>query len=741
MINELDVIDWSSMTHAYGPADEIPGWLRAMASPYAAIREDGLSHFYSAVHHQGDVYASTTASLPFLFALADDPVTPDRASIVHLLVSIGRHAVERCENVCIDGPDCTDEPEYTDGPDYAGSAVVVRERADSFAAYASDDDPLVRRAAVEGLGLFIDDAGRAAALLRDRMSAEDGVRERLPVVEAMATLALRVPDAKETATAWFGGLAGDTENDPAVRLAALVQRARCAPERIGGDLVPEAIGLLRRITFAPPRAQGREATGPGPAGSEPGSATEPGSGAEPGSGDCQCQTAPTPTPATVPAPAPAPPAAAPDVPPQIAAAFEDLARYNRVHSPATSLLRTLHEVLDFRVPERTALLTEQLGSPDPGIRHDAIRMAKDVMTSWRGDHSALLVRVAEGLDPGDPYTAAEVAETLGSLTPIAEAAREALAAYVAAQRTTYGPEVWATPNPQVRRAHQRAVMALARLGDRRALPCLLTALDKGVDTWRAVHVAGSLPEAAEELVPRLCRELGRAELPTSGHDMGTSALLSALGRLGDPAAVPVIAETVTAAARHGQWRIAAFALNALAALGPAAAPALDVVRTVTRADDPDVRVAAATALWAAEGSPDEVVPLLEDLLDSFRHHEAADALGRIGPPASRVLPRLRDMLTAGYEWTRVHAATALWDIGGPDESPVVVRTLLDAWRKNGATANHAMACLDRMGPAAAPAVPFVRAQLALARRGDWLLGVEKDEELQRVARAFLARLG
>ncbi|MFD6552014.1 hypothetical protein [Streptomyces sp. NPDC058398] len=162
---------------------------------------------------------------------------------------------------------------------------------------------------------------------------------------------------------------------------------------------------------------------------------------------------------------------------------------------------------------------------------------------------------------------------------------------------------------------------------------------------------------------------------------------------------------------------------------------------MTRADDPDVRVAAATALWAAEGSPDEVVPLLEDLLDSFRHHEAADALGRIGPPASPVLPRLRDMLTAGYEWTRVHAATALWDIGGPDESPVVVRTLLDAWRKNGATANHAMACLDRMGPAAAPAVPFVRAQLALARRGDWLLGVEKDEELQRVARAFLVRLG
>ncbi|MEU9135199.1 hypothetical protein AB0D33_04355 [Streptomyces sp. NPDC048404] len=36
---------------------------------------------------------------------------------------------------------------------------------------------------------------------------------------------------------------------------------------------------------------------------------------------------------------------------------------------------------------------------------------------------------------------------------------------------------------------------------------------------------------------------------------------------------------------------------------------------------------------------------------------------------------------------------------------------------------------------------LVRAQLALARRGDWFLGAERDEELQRVGRAFLVRLG
>ncbi|MFE0627561.1 HEAT repeat domain-containing protein [Streptomyces sp. NPDC058864] len=691
---ELDAIDWASMHHAYGTAAEVPAWLRELASPDAETRGKALSHFYSAVHHQGDVYASTTASLPFLFALADDPATPDRAAIVRLLVSIGAHAVERC------GYD------YADGPDHKGSAVVVRERAESFVSYACDDDRQVRRAAIGALGLFVDDADRAAALLRDRLPAEDGIDERLAVVETAATLALRLPEARDAVSVWLGALAADTEADPPTRLAALVHGARCDPGRIGAGTVPEAVGLLRQSTPAPAPGTGDEAAG---------CAT----------GKCRCA-------------APGAPAAAQNVPPQVAAAFEDLDRYNRVHSPVTTLLRNFHEVLDSRVAERTALLTEQIGSPDPATRHDAIRMAKELMGSWRGDHTALISRLGGCLLPGRPYTAAEAAEVLGALSAIAEPARDALAAYVTAQRDTYGPEAWATPHPLPRRAHQQAVMALARLGDPRALPCLLTALDGGVDAWRAVQVAGHLDFAADRLVPRLCGQLAGVDVSAEWQDMSTNALLSALARLGDPAAVPVIAETVTAAARHEQWRITASALDALAALGTAAAPALDTVRGLARADDPAVQVAAAATLWAADGDPSAVVPLLDGLLDSHRDHAAADVLARIGPPAAPALPRLRSMLTADYEWTRVHAASALWDIGGPAEAPVVVRTLLAAWQQNGATSNHVLACLGRMGTAAEEALPQVREELTRTRRSGRFGSVEHDEELQRTCRAFLA---
>ncbi|MGW8776517.1 HEAT repeat domain-containing protein [Streptomyces sp. NPDC055796] len=703
MINELDSIDWSSMSHAYGPADDVPVWLREMASSDPGIRDKALSHFYSAAHHQGDVYPCTAASVPFLFDMAEDPATPDRASIIELLVSIGRESMDRDVDAVYTSPDGTESTAHVD------SATLMCERADAFIRYAADPEPPVRRAAIEGLGLFLDDGDRAVEILCGRLPAESGIVERLLVVSTMADLALRLPAAHAAATAWLDTLADDTRSSPDIRLAALVHRARCAPQDIGRDVVPSAIGLLRQLTAsAPESAPGEEAC-------------------RPGSAECACTAA-------------SEPPAAQDVPPQVVAAFEDLERHNRVHAPTTSLLGTFHATLDARVPERNALLAEQLRSPDRATRHDAIRMAQDLILAWRGDHAELVMLLADRLLPEDPYTAAAAAESLGSLAPVSEPAREALASYVAGHRAAHGSDVWATPKPLLRRAHQEAVLALARLGDLRALPDLLTALDGDVDAWRAVQVAGRMRPAAGELVPRLTRCLAGVDFSRQWPGMGAAALVSALAALRDPAAVPAITDAVTAAVRHEEWRIAASALDALASFGVAATSALEVVRPLADAQDVDVRVAATAALWELEGDTESVVPRLHDLLDSHRHHEAADVLGRIGPPAATVLPRLRHMLTAGYEWTRVHAAAALWAIGGDAEAPAVVQTLLGAWESNDATSNHVLACLNRMGPAAAPALPRIRTELALPRRSGRFRSTANDEDLQTTCRAIVARL-
>lgn len=151
-------------------------------------------------------------------------------------------------------------------------------------------------------------------------------------------------------------------------------------------------------------------------------------------------------------------------------------------------------------------------------------------------------------------------------------------------------------------------------------------------------------------------------------------------------------------------------------------------------------MAATGALWELEGNVESAVPKLHDLLDTHVHRAAADVLGRIGQPAAMALPRLRAMLADGYEWPRIHAAAALWAIGGAAEAPAVVGTLLGAWEKNDATSTYVAACLNRMGLAAAPALSRVIEELALSRRSGHCRSTANDEELQTTCRQIVTRL-
>ncbi|WP_330464517.1 hypothetical protein OG547_35175 [Streptomyces longwoodensis] len=94
--------------------------------------------------------------------------------------------------------------------------------------------------------------------------------------------------------------------------------------------------------------------------------------------------------------------------------------------------------------------------------------------------------------------------------------------------------------------------ALARLGDTRAVPSLLAALDNDVDAWRAVEVAGHLSQAADEVVPRLSDHLRRIDLSQQWTEMSANAILAALAAaaLGDPAAVPAVVDVLGAAAQR-----------------------------------------------------------------------------------------------------------------------------------------------------------------------------------------------
>ncbi|MFH8337073.1 hypothetical protein [Streptomyces sp. AM6-12] len=74
-LSGLDAVDWSALTHACGPADDVPGLLRALCSPEAEQRHKALDALYGNTFHQGSRYPATAAAVPFLVRMGAVPVS------------------------------------------------------------------------------------------------------------------------------------------------------------------------------------------------------------------------------------------------------------------------------------------------------------------------------------------------------------------------------------------------------------------------------------------------------------------------------------------------------------------------------------------------------------------------------------------------------------------------------------------------------------------------------------------
>ncbi|GGW11940.1 hypothetical protein GCM10018980_02430 [Streptomyces capoamus] len=249
MFSGIDEVDWASLRHAQGSAEDVPGWLRALASADTAERATALDGMYGAVHHQGRVYDSTLACVPFLFALLVRAEVPDRGCIVELLVSIGSQAASGAGGA--DGPP---------GPAADGRArAAVCAGAEVFALLADDPDPAVRRAAAGALVRFLDEPPRVLEVLRRRLRAERDDRVLTALTEALGLFAHRCPAHAGRA---LDLLAEQSlpPCEPGPRLAALGQLALHAPGRLPADLVPTAVRLLRQRSARRLRLQAEPGT-------------------------------------------------------------------------------------------------------------------------------------------------------------------------------------------------------------------------------------------------------------------------------------------------------------------------------------------------------------------------------------------------------------------------------------------------------------------------------------------------
>nr|EIF92498.1 PBS lyase HEAT domain protein repeat-containing protein [Streptomyces tsukubensis NRRL18488] len=200
MFGGIDEVEWAGLEHAYGSAGDVPGLLRGLASADPAVRESALDAMYGAVHHQGDVYDSTLACIPFLLELVVDPAVPDRGGIIELLTSIGGIELDGDDEL---DPECE---EFESAANYAMAASAVTAGADAFLSLVGCEDRGVRLTVPLALAAFHGEPALVLALLRERLKVESDPEVRLAYVEAGGRIALRHDGLAPEVVEWLTAL-------------------------------------------------------------------------------------------------------------------------------------------------------------------------------------------------------------------------------------------------------------------------------------------------------------------------------------------------------------------------------------------------------------------------------------------------------------------------------------------------------------------------------------------------------
>ncbi|MEY9996002.1 hypothetical protein ABIE67_008034 [Streptomyces sp. V4I8] len=487
MFTGIDDVDWASMGHAYtDSATDVPDLLRDLASDDPARREIALDGMYGALHHQGDVYDSTVACIPFLFELVITEAVADRGAVVRLLCSIaGEREPDPKE---IGGLFEDEEEDAAFVRPFLDAWATVRGRADVFLGLLADPDAEVRAAAAAALAHVHPDPARVLGSLRERLTVERDPDAVGGLVHAIGRLGA---DHRDALGAEAGAVLREVvtvASHPEQRLAGLVQLARCGATSLPADLVETVLDIMRL-------AHEQDEAGQDDAGHERPAAPE--------------------RPRT-------------DTMVSYLRELEATQRRGVDASMAGDLLEELHLALGDHTEPRFDLLVGQLQTPDWGQRMAAVDMAGTLLTGWRAPNDLPVALLARQLVEDEPRLSQRALTELCHVAPIARVIADVLAVCVREWDDTWEPGDWEGT------LFGKALEALALQGDARAVPALAEVLARdgtvpeGLGTW--VERIG--PEAAAPLGPELHRRL--MALPSGHGGPARERLVGALGALPVP---------------------------------------------------------------------------------------------------------------------------------------------------------------------------------------------------------------
>jgi hypothetical protein len=241
MLKGLDEVDWSRLSHAYGPAMDVPGLIRQLLGPSRTDRDSALSKLAESLTHQGNRCSATAVAVPFLAEVVRSGSAPDREGVVYHLVfsAIGFDDDHLPNGVDVDllrrsaassGPG-SDEQLQLD------SYEAVRQELPTFRKLLGAREPKLRTACAYALAWFPEDARESLIGLRPLLRRARSRYVKATAMVALGLLAGRLGDQSDCE--WLSQ--GLNNKDRLIRWASATTLARIlgrdAPEAASDELV------------------------------------------------------------------------------------------------------------------------------------------------------------------------------------------------------------------------------------------------------------------------------------------------------------------------------------------------------------------------------------------------------------------------------------------------------------------------------------------------------------------------
>lgn len=218
----IDTVPWNTLSHAYGPADDVPGLLKDLLSTDKGKVQKTIWTLFGNIYHQGTRYSASAAAVPFLFSILNTKSSLCRKELLELLVHLAagmplwpipngldinqwRASVEEEldleesdeqkeeQEVCASEPDDEDEEVEDDSEMEMASAIfelqtydAVQREIGSIIACLGDEDAAIRAWAAMALAYFPEQRARIEPTLLDFIYNEKDVAAQATGLIAVA---------------------------------------------------------------------------------------------------------------------------------------------------------------------------------------------------------------------------------------------------------------------------------------------------------------------------------------------------------------------------------------------------------------------------------------------------------------------------------------------------------------------------------------------------------------------------